>query len=200
LFDQNLLPTTQPFNTAPWQYMGNETADFANASLTNIVDWLLLELRSAADINVVLAQQAVLLQNDGTLIDATGSADICLDPIADNESYYIVLRARHHMAIVSANALTIPTATSYDFSMGANILYPTSQAFMIAPDTYALWAGDMNADGIISVTDFNVYGMFSGDINTYTPADLNCDGFVTTGDFNYYTPNSSLIGLDIIRY
>ncbi len=47
LLQQNLLPLTQPFNTAPWNYNGNEALPNSSYFPANTVDWILVELRDS---------------------------------------------------------------------------------------------------------------------------------------------------------
>jgi len=69
----NILPLTQPFNRAPYNYTGTEIV----AAIPPLaVDWLLLELRSNTDINQVIHQQAIFLRNDGMLIALDGKETI----------------------------------------------------------------------------------------------------------------------------
>ena len=58
----------------------------------------------------------------------------------------------------------------------------------------------MNADGVITVADFNIYKPESSKIKLYLRSDLNLDGNVTVADFNFYKANSSKIGHPLIKY
>ena len=66
------IPNNQPYNVAPWNYGGTETA----VSIGNdIVDWVLVELRSGgtpSTATVVEATKAALLKSNGTIVDADG--------------------------------------------------------------------------------------------------------------------------------
>ena len=53
LNEQGLIPKYQPFKAAPWNYLGTEAA----ASIpTNVVDWVMIELRS--DLTTVVGRRA----------------------------------------------------------------------------------------------------------------------------------------------
>nr|HMS51952.1 hypothetical protein [Chitinophagales bacterium] len=64
----------------------------------------------------------------------------------------------------------------------------------------AMFAGDINADGVITVTDFNIYVLQASFINQYARADCNYDSNVTVADFNLYKPNSSKIAAGPVMY
>ena len=55
-------------------------------------------------------------------------------------------------------------------------------------------------DGVVTVTDFNLFVNQMSMINLYTPADCNMDGNVSVTDFNLYNQNVSKIGISLIRY
>jgi hypothetical protein len=74
------------------------------------------------------------------------------------------------------------------------------QLVAVAPNTFALLAGDGNGDGVITVVDFNAYAQQAATINQYLTSDFTMDGNVTVADFNLYQPNASSIGVSAIRY
>jgi len=200
LTDINLLPNQQPFNGAPWLYDGTEITDFASIAMYDIVDWVLLEARSSADITAVVTQKAVLLRNDGTLIDVNGDDDLCFDEaLIENESYYWVLRTRNHLDVISQNTAVVPNEFIIDFCQPDAIMGGEQQLTLVE-NSYMLLAGDFNGDGIITVNDFNRYAAESSAVNAYIYADLNCDASVTVADFNLYLSNASVIGVTAIRY
>ncbi|MGB1207535.1 MAG: alpha/beta hydrolase family protein [Chitinophagales bacterium] len=72
LIESGILPTNQPYDRFPWSYSG---AEMTTNMPTNIVDWVLLEARSASDINVVVEIKAALLLSDGNIVDANGMSN-----------------------------------------------------------------------------------------------------------------------------
>ena len=68
------------------------------------------------------------------------------------------------------------------------------------PDVFALYAGDFDSDGVVTVVDFNLYQSQSALLNVYVDGDANLDKNVTVFDFNLFQPNSSKIGITEIRY
>ncbi len=193
----NLLPITQPFNTAPWNYNGQVTA---NSFPSTTTDWLLVEIRAENTPSLIIEQRAALLSSNGTLLAPNGTTGLPFYNLDDGENYTLIIRSRNHLAIASANSISFPQATPYDFTQAANVLGGSSQLNPQTDGTYAMIAGDFNSDGVISVADFNYFQAELAAINQYYSSDVNLDGNVTVSDFNLYAPNASRIGVGVIRY
>jgi PKD repeat protein len=114
------LPTQQPFNAAPWNYTGTESGTIP----ANAVDWVLVELRNSANINQVVARKAVLLLNDGSLQDVGTPLQnnrVAFVGLANNQSYFVVLRHRSHQTIASSVAVPVSNnLMSIDFTQSAD--------------------------------------------------------------------------------
>jgi len=95
---------------------------------------------------------------------------------------------------------TLPNTTAYDFTAANSALGGNPQQKALANGNYALYAGDYNANGIISVSDYNGYLDQLATPTPYEDADFSLDGNVTTNDFNLYQPHPSVIGVRAIRY
>lgn len=200
-----VLSLTQPFGQAPWSYNGTEHFVSWQNVPQNATDWCLIELRDINNPMDIVAQRAALLLNNGNVYDVNGQNGV-LFPNLPHGNYYIVLRTRNHLATLSALPKSLPNtaATLYDFTQagetsgGADGIFP--QMAIVGNNVAAQRAGDINADGVITVTDYNLYVAQSSLINQYMPADVSLDGSVTVSDYNLYLPNSSAIGNYLIRY
>ncbi len=193
----NLVPTEQPFSQAPWNYNGTECADELPS---NIVDWVLLELRDANNFDQIVEQKAALLLNNGNVVDK-GKDAVRFYNIPADQSYFIVVRHRNHLAQMSSVSVPLPNLNPYTFSEGANYVMGGDTQSVVLPDgQWAMIAGDFNADGVVSVADFNYYQSQSSFINQYLDGDCNLDRTVSVADFNLYMPNASVIGIQQIRY
>ncbi|HTX19331.1 MAG TPA: right-handed parallel beta-helix repeat-containing protein, partial [Bacteroidota bacterium] len=111
----SLVPLTQPYNASPFSYAGTEHVATIPAST---VDWILLELRSSSTGTV--AKRAAFLKNDGTIMDTNGVATVAFTQ-TQTTGYTlvdsIVVMHRNHIAVISANGITLPNETSaYDFT------------------------------------------------------------------------------------
>ncbi len=193
------LPNSQPFNTTPWNYMGTES--FIMNAPNNAIDWVLLEARDGNNNNLILEQAAGIVLADGKVVAADGSP-LSFFNITLNDSYYVSVKTRHHLAVITDAPVALPNSTSpVDFTDVNIIMAGNTQVNLMSDGTtYALRAGDFNSDGVISVEDFNDYVVDSSAVNQYLDTDCNLDGNVTIADFNKYMPNASSIGVPAIRY
>ncbi len=191
-----VVPVNQPYNETPWQYVGVEPS--VNLP-TNVTDWVLVELRAANDVNTLVATRAAWLRNDGMLVDMDGSEGIGFENQVDGD-YYLVIRHRNHLDVLSSTVVNLPNATPYDFTQSATTVMGDDQLVDVGDGNFAMLAGDINGDGVISVSDFNVYITQAALINEYLPSDTDLDGNVTVSDFNLYRPNVSIIGVNAVRY
>jgi len=201
LQNNGFIPLNQPYSTEPWYYTGTESV----ASVTNLpnytTDWVLIELRNENDPTILIAQKVGFLLQDGSVvgIEAASTGIVFADVSPGN--YYIVVRHRNHLAAMSSAPVLVPNdGAPYDFTSAATQAYGTNQLKQMPNGQYALYTGDINADGIISVADFNLYLDQTANINVYQEADLNLNGQITVTDFNDYLPNASTIGISVIRY
>ena len=202
LKQNNLIPVEQPFNRSPWNYEGTESTITANNIPDDVVDWILLEARDAANNFTVIEQKAALLLKDGTVVDANGTVNgaVQFSDLTANTSYYISVKSRNHLAVLSSEAVSLPNATAFDFTRPDNVLDGQTQLYNIEGNLYGLPAGDFDSNGIITVVDYNFFKTEVSIIGEYVDGDCNLDRSVTVTDFNNYRPNISRIGVSQIRY
>ena len=186
----NILPLTQPFNTAPHHYAGTELV----AAIPPLaVDWLLLELRSNADMNQVIHQQAVFLRNDGILIALDGTETISFPNLTTDE-YYIAVYHQSHLPIISSVPHAIqPTALLYDFTTAETMAMGEGQ-LKEKNGLFLMNSGDFDSNGLINNKDYNFWKINSSSINTYSPADADGNGVINNLDYNLWKVNLSKIG------
>ncbi|MFC1570054.1 hypothetical protein ACFL4L_07445 [bacterium] len=90
LYDGSKIPTTSP-------YIDGRTVDTVPP---NVVDWVLVELRSNADSDTV-AQKSFFVRKDGNIVDEDGTTtELEIPNVADGD-YYIAVRHRNHLAVMS---------------------------------------------------------------------------------------------------
>lgn len=193
----NLIPNQQPY-TEPtlWSYNGPETL---SSIPTNMIDWVLVELRDDSDPDIIVETQAAILLNNGNILGIDSNDGIILKNASPNNDYYVVVRHRNHLAVMSSQQINVPNATTYDFSQSQLQAYGSNQLASIN-GVYALKAGDFLTNGVITVSDFNYYIGDSSIISQYHLNDVDFDGMVTVDDYNYYRQNKSSTGIDEIRY
>ena len=193
----NILPNTQPYQTAPWNYNGSENS---NSIPSNIVDWVLVEARTSPSA-VPTETKAALLRNDGMIMGANAQEGLIFNNLLPYSTYYFVVRHRNHLAVMSKTPDFAPNGSPLDLTKLSNIRGGISQVVALSDGNHALCAGDFIANGIISVDDFNYFYDQNGTPpNTYNIGDCNLDRNVTVSDYNQYEPNSTRIGIQEIRY
>lgn len=200
LFEDGLLPLAQPFNRLPWNYAGTESVATMADFPPNVVDWVFIEARERTNSNFVLEQKAALLLADGSVVGVGETSTLTFDNLSINNAYFISVKTRNHLAVMSAIAVTLPNATPYDMSQTVNVMDGANQLADLGDGNFGLFGGDFNSDGLITVADFNLYSSQTSILNQYVDADCNMDKSVTVADFNCYNQNSSLIGIQQVRY
>ncbi|WP_247234677.1 Ig-like domain-containing protein [Telluribacter sp. SYSU D00476] len=151
---KGLIPQTTPYSS--WNATLPASAlDPAVLTVTGrnaIVDWVFVELRSAADPTQVVQSQSALVQRDGDVVDLDGVSP--LEVVApDGTGYYIAIRHRNHLGAMTASALPLTPVTSLvDFRAPATATYvkvasnPIHQAQAVVVQGRALWAGNAQQD------------------------------------------------------
>jgi len=181
------LPLNQPYFTNPWNYPGNESV--AAIPDTNIVDWILMEIRSThgepctATKSTMIARQAAFLLNTGQIKGLNGSYPLVFN-IPVSENLYIVIWHRNHLSIMSAYPLIESNGIfTYDFTTGEDKAYGGSSAHKeIAPGVWGMVGGDGNADGQTDNKDKDDVWLIQKDNTGYYSGDFNMDNEVNDID------------------
>jgi hypothetical protein len=158
---KSLIPLTQPYGISPYNtnhaLVGSGPEMITNSVLTTvgpnaIVDWVFIELRSASNINTVVATRSALLQSDGDVVDLDGTSPVTFtNAVVGN--YYIAVKHRNHLSVATANTITCGASTvNIDFTSPSTVLYtkPTPQhnpgygAAKSVGSYKALYAGNCN--------------------------------------------------------
>jgi hypothetical protein len=193
LYTQGLVPKYQPFKAAPWNYLGTESAA---TFPTNFVDWVMIELRS--DFTTVVSRRAGLLLSDGSIVDTDGSSPLAFKGLSDG-NYYVVVKHRNHLAIMSANPVVLlkGTSASYDFSTSQMQAYGTNPMKDLGGGIYGMIAGDMDGDGNVDYSNdllnkwlpsFGYSGYYSEDSNLNGDVDYAEDLLIDwLPNFGYFT-------------
>jgi hypothetical protein len=175
-----LLPLSQPFSGAPYVYHGSEAA--ANSGIftgNSVSDWVLIELRSSAT-GAAIDRHAGLLKSDGTVIGADGTPGVIFTATPSGE-YYIVVRHRNHLAIMSAEKVALPNAVAYDFSAAQARAYGLNAMASLPGGAFGMIAGDVNGDNICDLSDRTL--IWNDNLHQlYAPTDLNFDGISDLSD------------------
>lgn len=163
---------------------GHLAAHFPGTPIpSKAVDSINIEIRdslSAAKSNIRKFAPAWLL-TDGSIRMFSDTTRNYVEFDTTGGSYYVVVRHRNHLAIMSARRVTLAAVPSfYDFSTAQ------SQAYGMSPmrplgTRYVLWGGDCNGSGSNTATDRLAWQTSNGTAG-YKGADLNLSGVVTASD------------------
>jgi len=173
------LPTSQPYNVDPWNYSGMESVTDIPA---DVVDWVLLELRSGPLGTDSLTSRAAFIKNNGVIVDLNGISPVTFD-VADN-NYHVVVFHRNHLTAMNTNLMPLHKASNenpYDFTTGSGQFYGTDGAIELEPGVWGMIAGDTDASGTV---DANDRGITWNDRNKsgYETGDCDLSGTVDAND------------------
>ena len=199
----NLIPKTiHPYTSTPWNYDGLERVVSYPDS---VVDWVFVELRDPVTPSTIISKRAVFIKKNGNLVEidpknATGLSpadstqlNYIIFPEVSPGNYYIVIKHRNHLAIMSAAPVALSKAsTLYNFTDAQSKAYPIGGNPMVSlggsPEKFGMIAGDANGDGGVYAEDYTLYKLGQGN-EGYKLEDLNLDGGVYAEDYTIYKLN-----------
>ncbi|MCB2218992.1 MAG: hypothetical protein KQI35_01265 [Bacteroidetes bacterium] len=182
-----LIPDSQPFNHAPWFYNGIESGPVPG---TDIVDWVLIELRDAATPEMagpstMIKRKAAYIKNDGTIVNLNGISPVSISAEID-QNLFVVIYHRNHLDIMSSSDMELTDGLlTYDFTTDETTVYGgLSGHKQLSLETWGMISGDANNDGIINLNDkIDIWNIETGTIG-YLPGDFNLDGQINNLDKN----------------
>ena len=175
----SIIPNNQPYSGAPWSYPGTES--FITIPNATIVDWVLVELRDAADAvsageGTRMARQAAFVLTNGKVVGMDGTSLLQFTN-SISQNLYVVIWHRNHLGIMSSGFLTEAGGIySYDFTTAAEKAYGgTFAQKQIAPGIWGMMGGDGNPDGNITTTDKSPIWDVESGTQGYLESDYNLD-------------------------
>ncbi|MBN1340689.1 MAG: hypothetical protein JXA03_15275, partial [Bacteroidales bacterium] len=194
------LPLSQPYSGAPWNYTGTEAV--ASIPNSNIVEWLLIELRETAGgpetaiPGTIIESRAAFLLKNGKIVDIDGVSPLAFD-LNITENLYVVVRHRNHVAVMSGNALTpFGRVYMYDFSTAATQAYGGVTAHRnMGNGVWGMTSGDGNSDSQVGNGDkIDVWSPQAGN-SGYVQGDFDLNSNVNNQDkVDSWGPNSGTGG------
>lgn len=186
------FPLLQPYSVSPWNYAGTE---IAAGIPTDVVDWVLVELRDATEAATAtaatrIARHAAFLMSDGSVVGLDGISNLQFTYII-SQQLFVVIWQRNHLGVLSAYPL-IKTGNvySYDFTTGAEQAFGIGAQKMLNNGIYGLIGGDANADGLVDDLDKTISWQMEAGLSGYLSSDLNMDGQSGNPDKNQiWLPN-----------
>jgi hypothetical protein len=207
------LSLSHPYTGSPWQYTGTESVATTDANSNSqpdflenhpdLVDWVLVSLLWGDPTSPPLTlshQRAGFVHRDGWIVDIDGHSPLGFVDLPGTTPFYTVVDHRNHVPIMSSSTVDLSSGSaSWDFTTSQSQAYtggpnPMVDLSATGVGPYAMYAGDINADGSVQALDFNSYlsATLAGTTG-YVAADCNLDGAVQALDFNLYL-SSTLSG------
>lgn len=208
LRSSGLIPLAEPYTALGFDQVGgggeSTTAQVLAVTGTNaIVDWVRLELRSAADNGTVVATRQALLQRDGDIVGTDGSSPVALP--APPGGYYVVVQHRNHLGCMTLQTYNLGSSSTQLDLRSSSIATFGTEARRVSGSTAWLWSGNVLLDNKLAYTGEGndrdpILSAIGGTIPTatvagYLSSDVNMDGVVRyTGGANDRDPILSNIG------
>ncbi len=141
------IPLTSPYS---------EDARAIASIPANITDWVLVQLRSTVDGSAV-ASISALLHKDGRIVADDGTTGY-IELSASAGDYFIVIKHRNHLAIMSddTHTLAVGSSTLYDFTTGtpnALVKYEGGEAALLETGINGMFCGDADGSGTVDAND-----------------------------------------------
>ncbi len=193
------LPLNEPYSLLNnFQHIGGEVINSQTLNdygANSVVDWLLIELRDQNEPSNILASQAVLLLKNGNIINSEGGDFITFEEF-EKDYYYVAVRHRNHLGVMTANPVALDGTTLVDFTDPNTLTYGTN-AQVEMNGVNALWAGNT------SINNTLIYSGSNNDVNTtffdvlLSPSNTNqITNFIESG---YYLGDMDLNGQCIFQ-
>lgn len=183
------IPTNEPYTALGFVQIGGggETVSAATLAVTGddaVVDWVLVEVRTAAPPHSVVATRSALLQRDGDIVPAEGSGPVLLQ-LAPG-TYHVAIRHRNHLGVMTAAPIALgSTTTTVDLRTTATATWGTNARKSIG-SAMVMWSGNTHNDREVRYT---------GASNDRDPILLIIGGTVPTAMVTgYYTEDANLSG------
>ena len=184
---RNMIPLTQPYSQAPFNYSGLESySNLANIP-TSTVDWVLIEIKDISK-NSVFTKAAILRQ-DGNVIDTNGLQIINLtdfNPIS-GYSYQVVVRHRNSLAIATNQNISFAPNinTTVDFTKNINVKGSNQESIgtdNLDNQVFGLRKANTDGNGSVIAADRQLSLNAQESSGIYSANDVNLDGDVTASD------------------
>jgi hypothetical protein len=133
-----------------------------------------------------VATRAAFIKGDGSIVDLDGVSPVAFTNLTAG-NYYVVVRHRNHLAIMSASAVALSASSGlYDFTVGSGQYYGGADAAVdLGSGVWGMVGGNAdNSDQDIFPSDAALIrsGLLAGD-SGYLTADADMDGDVFPSDY-----------------
>ena len=189
LKSSSLIPLTSPYSQDPRR---------VDSIPSGVVDWVLIELRHSLTGGDTIGYKSAFLKANGSIVRDDGTTEEIIVDVPQG-SYYIVVRHRNHIAVMSSNAVPLDDNTSvptlYSFSTGSSQFYGGSAGSKLIDtfpiDVWGMISGDANGNGQVQNNDSENYWKPNNGTAGYKNSDYNLNGQVQNNDNEtYWKPNN----------
>ncbi len=188
LYNKNLL-TQHPYDASPYNYTG---PSLSGTIPVDAVDYILIELRrGAGSNNTVIHQQVAFVLSNGEVVLEDGSLPSFL--VSQSSNFQVWLRHHNHLDVLADGDVIPAPLVAQNFLLPSDVR-GIEQLKDMGNGVYALFSGDINQDGIISVTDYDDWVVSPAILNEYTNLDTNLDGSVQITDYDTWYNNRAKVG------
>ncbi|MFZ1686674.1 MAG: lysyl oxidase family protein [Flavobacteriales bacterium] len=191
-----LIPAGEPFTALGFTQAGGGGGETLTQSLltttgpTALVDWVLVELRSAGNPATIVATRSALLRRNGQVVSPTGGTLQFSQP---GGNYYVAVRHRNHLGCATAAPVALSAnSIPVDFTTANTATWGT-QARKDVNGTQLLWMGNGVRDGEHSELKY------TGTLNDRDPILTAIGGTIPTSTISgYYVTDHNLDG--VVKY
>jgi hypothetical protein len=193
---RSVVPLEQPYSDPAYDatYLDYDGADSVLAWPADAIDWMLISLRTGTgpETEVSGSEKAVILLSDGSIVDTdSDSVALSVDSLG---SYYVVLRHRNHLSVMSSAAVDFSSIGNWDFTTASSQAYGSSPMKEVESGVWAMFGGEATTDDLNNTSDFSAWLVDTKAIATgYLNTDFDLDGQATTSDFSLWLTNTKSI-------
>jgi hypothetical protein len=185
----NLIPlnSNTAYSTVTYGYTASVVGSIPNS---NIVDWVLIELKTDTASETKVGTRPAFFKSDGIIVDVDATSPVRFTGLADG-NFYVVVKHRNHLAIMTKSAIALSDSTSlYDFSTSQSQAHTSGTDPMVALSGggFRMIAGDANNSGIITAADI-IPIIANLNSTIYICADVNMSAIVTAADITKIISN-----------
>ncbi len=164
LVRSSLLPLTEPYTGLGYTHINGGGGESVSPTVltttgpTSVVDWIFLELRNPTTLVDILETRSALLLANGKIVDLDGVSPVRFNN-STNNSYYVAVRHRNHLAVMTPGALSLTNTvtTAHDFTNGSSFGNINGDAQKsLGGGKFGLFEADFNGDEQINAADRSI--------------------------------------------
>ena len=184
---QGLIPLNEPYAVLGCDNPGDEITTPARLAVTGknaVVDWILVELRSASDPADVVAARSALLERDGDIVDPITGGRLEFNVPAG--PYHVAVRHRNHLGMMTAAPVQVDVENHLvDMIFGGLAVHGTEPRRAQPAGRYTMWSGNVPFNGMVRYTGagngrdpilLSVGPLPTNTVTGYSNADVDMNG------------------------